>query len=41
MGVYWFSKPIDKTVIAKYAAFDRLKKKFVIKEDVNGIPVKR
>ena len=41
MGVYWFSKPIDKTVIAKYTTFDRARKKFVLREDVSGIAIKR
>jgi hypothetical protein len=41
MGIYWFSKPIDKAVISKYAFFDKVKKKFVLKEDVTGIPIKR
>jgi hypothetical protein len=41
MGVYWFSKPIDKAVIAKYTSFDRNRKKFVLREDVTGIAIKR
>lgn len=41
MGVYWFAKPIDKAVIAKYAYFDKIKKRFVVKENVQGIPIKR
>ena len=41
MGVYWFSKPIDRTVIAKYSTFDRGRKKFVLREEVSGIAIKR
>jgi hypothetical protein len=41
MSAFWFSGPIDKAVIAKYATYDRSKKKYVIKEDVNGIPIKK
>lgn len=41
MGIYWFSKPIDKATISKYTTFDKIKRKFVIKEDVKGISIKR
>jgi transposase-like protein len=41
MGGFWFNKSINKAIINKYATFDKYKKKYVMKEDVTGIPVKR
>ena len=41
MGIFWFSKPIDKAVISKFAAYDKNKKKFTVKEDVTGVAIKR
>lgn len=41
MSAFWFSGPIDKAIIAKYAIYDKSKKKFVIREDVSGIPIKK
>jgi hypothetical protein len=41
MGIYWFNKPIDKSLISKFAIYDKTKKKFVVKEEVKGIPIKR
>lgn len=41
MGIFWFNKPIDKSVISKFAVYDKNKKKFTVKEDVSGIAIKR
>lgn len=41
LGAYWFGGPVNKAVISKYAPFDRIKKKFVLKEDIKGVAIKR
>lgn len=41
MGVFWFNKSIDKAVISKFAVYDKTKKKFTVKEDGTGVPIKR
>lgn len=40
IGFFWFSKLIDKNLIAQVANYDKTKKKYVVKPEITGAPIK-
>ena len=39
LSPFWFGKEIDKQMIQKVSHFDKAKKKYIIKENIDGNPI--
>lgn len=38
---FWFKDSIDKNLISKYMAYDKNRKKYVLREEVRGVEMKK